>query len=76
MARVGSHPWDGPKKPRGAVSTDGGTTWTQFGSEPAHSNGSGSLAVSADGSVMLWAPQDARGSISGDRGSTWICLTR
>src|SRR5690606_25584837 len=27
MARVGAHPWDGTKGPRGALSTDGGATW-------------------------------------------------
>jgi len=41
FARVGSN--------GGSYSTDGGTTWTPFVTVPAASQGSGSIAVSADG---------------------------
>ncbi len=75
MARVGTYPWDDTKLPRGAASKDGGISWTQFASEPAGSSGSGSVAVSADGAVVLWAPKDARASRSTDRGATWIAAT-
>jgi len=72
LARVGTYPWDDKKSPRGAVSSDGGITWKQFGSEPAGSAGSGSIAVSADGAVVLWAPRDARAAYSRDGGATWV----
>jgi photosystem II stability/assembly factor-like uncharacterized protein len=72
VARVGTYPWDGSKTPRGAISSDGGITWAQFGSEPAGSSGSGSIAVSADGTTLLWAPKDAAVSRSVDRGVTWV----
>ena len=62
----------------GAFSTDGGTTWTPFATAPTSSQGSGSIAVSADGTTFLWAPQVPRGattkplpSLSRDRGATW-----
>lgn len=72
MARVGAYPWDGTKTPRGALSTDGGATWKQFGSEPKGSSGMGSVAVSADGAVVLWAPRDGQASYSKDGGKTWV----
>jgi xyloglucan-specific exo-beta-1,4-glucanase len=72
VARVGNAPWDpSGKLPRGAVSTDGGRTWTQFRSEPAGSSGSGSVTVSADGATILWAAKDAIAARSLDRGATW-----
>jgi xyloglucan-specific exo-beta-1,4-glucanase len=71
MARVGTHPWDGTKLPRGAVSKDGGATWTPFKSEPQNSNGSGSVAVTADGSVVFWAAKDAKAARSTDAGVSW-----
>ncbi len=55
VARVGT-PRGGQS---GAYSTDGGTTWTPFATAPAGSKGSGSIAVSADGTTFVWAPQGA-----------------
>jgi xyloglucan-specific exo-beta-1,4-glucanase len=72
MARVGNYPWDDTKPSRGGVSHDGGATWTQFLSEPAGSNGSGSVAVSADGGAILWGARDAHLSRSSDGGKTWV----
>src|SRR5690606_5040273 len=72
IARVGTYPWDDTKLPRGAVSTDGGATWQQFGSEPKDCEGMGSVAVSADGSVLMWAPRGAHASYSRDAGNTWV----
>jgi hypothetical protein len=71
MARVGAYPWDASKSPRGALSTDGGATWKQFASEPADCGGMGSVAVSADGAVVLWAPREAHPAYSRDGGKTW-----
>jgi hypothetical protein len=60
----------------GAYSTDGGTTWIPFAKAPAAPTGttfrgSGSIAVSADGTTFLWAPQGATPSFSQDNGTTW-----
>jgi hypothetical protein len=71
MVRVGAHPWDGSKSPRGAISMDGGATWKQFESEPEKCGGMGSVAISADGATVLWAPRDARPAYSRDGGKTW-----
>ncbi len=65
VARVG---WD--EKKWGAFSTDGGKTWTPFKSNPK-GKGAGSIAVSADGAALLWAPLDGPVVYSKDRGATW-----
>lgn len=72
MVRVGNYPWDGTKAPRGAISTDGGISWTSFAQEPPGSGGLGSVALSADGSVVVWAPRDANPAYSRDQGKTWL----
>lgn len=56
---------------RGAYSIDGGTTWHQFAGAPAGSNGSGLVAVSADGASLLWAPARVAPAYSHDGGATW-----
>jgi photosystem II stability/assembly factor-like uncharacterized protein len=77
VIRVGTN--DRPNNehgPRGAYSTDGGQTWTPFASEPADGNGSGSIAVSADGKTLVWSPQGTRErpstvSFSDNNGESW-----
>jgi hypothetical protein len=69
VARVGTSQSSGTVC--GAFSTDGGTTWTAFGSAPAGSTCSGSIAVSADGATFVWAPKKGTPSYSVDRGTTW-----
>ena len=69
FARVGNGGEPGSK--HGAISEDSGATWTEFASEPPKSNGSGSIAVSADGKVLVWAARDATPAFSLDRGATW-----
>jgi photosystem II stability/assembly factor-like uncharacterized protein len=71
VARVGSYNWDGVKLPRGAVSNDGGATWTRFRSEPKGSGGSGNVAVSADGAVIIWSSRGTGAARSTDHGKTW-----
>jgi hypothetical protein len=61
---------------RGAYSTNGGETWTPFASEPADGNGSGSIAVSADGKTLLWSAQGTRErpstvAYSNNNGESW-----
>jgi photosystem II stability/assembly factor-like uncharacterized protein len=69
FARVGQ---GGEGKQHGAFSTDSGATWTEFASEPPKNNGSGSIAVSADGKALVWAARDATPAYSLDRGATWV----
>ncbi len=74
MARVGY----GSNSQFGAYSTNYGTSWTPFASKPAGvSNGAGSIAVSADGTTLVWAPSDAGAatSYSTNNGQTWTACT-
>ena len=74
MARVGTYPWDDSRGPRGAVSKDGGASWSAFGSEPVGGEGSGAVAVSADGMTVLWAPKAGTPGCSRDSGASWIAV--
>jgi hypothetical protein len=56
---------------RGAISLDGGTSWTPFASEPSGSDGEGAIAVSADGARIVWDPRGAGPHFSTDRGESW-----
>jgi photosystem II stability/assembly factor-like uncharacterized protein len=71
VVRVGSPSHGSPKGQYGAVSADGGVTWTPFASNPPGSTGSGAVAISADGETIVWAPKDGRVSYSRDQGRTW-----
>jgi hypothetical protein len=64
-------------KPLGTISTDGGMTWTGFGSNPSDTvNGGGTIAIAPDGSSMLWAPADSNSVwYSKDSGKTWTAST-
>jgi photosystem II stability/assembly factor-like uncharacterized protein len=55
----------------GAYSTDSGTTWTPFANNAGSTAGGGSVALSADGSTIVWSPEDSGQSYSIDFGSTW-----
>jgi hypothetical protein len=55
----------------GAYSTDYGNDWTPFASQAGSLLGGGTVAISADGSIIVWAPEDARQSYSIDNGTTW-----
>jgi hypothetical protein len=55
VARVGTS--SSSSGQNGAYSTDGGTTWIPFTMAPSGSTGSGSIAVSADGTTFVWAPK-------------------
>ncbi len=60
----------------GAYSTDGGTTWTPFGSAPAGVTGGGTIVVSADGATLVWAPVGVNSIYySTNRGTSWITAT-
>lgn len=76
MARVG---YNGSAGPFGAYSTNGGTSWTPFPSQPAGvtTTGAGSIAVSADGSTFVWAPGDSGAGVAytTNQGTTWTAST-
>jgi photosystem II stability/assembly factor-like uncharacterized protein len=66
LVRVGTN--DGG--PRGAVSTDGGATFSPLANEPA-GNGAGAIAVSSDGDTWVWSPEGGAPAYSADGGESW-----
>ena len=65
-----------PSKPavRAAFSTDGGSHWQAFASEPANMEGvgGGSIAIAADAGHVLWFPREAKhGYLTADFGQHW-----
>ena len=62
----------------GAYSSNGGVTWTQFVNNPTGvTSGGGTVAVSADGSTILWMPSDVgvAAQYSTNSGTTWTAAT-
>jgi hypothetical protein len=55
----------------GGYSTNQGASWTAFGSAAGSTNGGGSVAISADGGTIVWAPSDVAPSYSTNNGSSW-----
>jgi hypothetical protein len=70
MVRVGA---GSRRNGRGAYSSDAGLSWTRFATEPTGGNGQGSVAVSADGSAIVWSalPATVLPAFSTDQGGTW-----
>ncbi|OEJ32680.1 RICIN domain-containing protein [Streptomyces subrutilus] len=58
-------------KQDGAYSTDGGSTWNGFTSEPVGSADSGRVALSADGSAIVWTEAGQAPYRSTDKGASW-----
>ncbi|WP_051365977.1 cellulose binding domain-containing protein [Hamadaea tsunoensis] len=61
-----------PNTNRIGISNDNGANWYQ-GQEPSGVTGGGTVAVAADGSKIVWAPQGAAVSYGG--GSSWTSST-
>ena len=59
----------------GSISYDGGATWTGFPNQAGSPNGGGTVAISADGGTIVWAPSDIAPVASTDHGSSWRTLT-
>ena len=59
----------------GSVSSDGGATWTAFSNQAGSSNGGGTVAISADGGTIVWAPTDVAPVASTNHGASWTTLT-
>jgi len=57
----------------GFFSTNAGSTWTQFATEPAAAatNGPGVVVISADGSRLVWAIPGSPAFYSTNNGTTW-----
>lgn len=69
MVRVGtaSH----GERVYGAVSTNGGASWTPFAHQAGSSAGEGTVGISADGANIVWAPIDVAPVYSTDNGASW-----
>jgi hypothetical protein len=60
----------------GAYSTNGGTSWQPFSTDPAGTAaGQGTIALAADGSAIVWATSDAPVAVSTNQGATWVAST-
>lgn len=60
---------------RAAWSPDGGAHWQAFATEPPEGEGAGSIAVAADGRVVLWAPRGAQHVyLTHDFGKSWAAV--
>jgi photosystem II stability/assembly factor-like uncharacterized protein len=69
MIRLGN---GGRSQVNAAISDDGGTNWTAFGSDaPGGNGGQGSLAISSDGATIVWSVQPGSAFVTSDRGRTW-----
>ena len=60
---------------RFGISRDSGQTWTPAATEPVGVGNGGHVAVSADGGVSLWAPENVAIHRSTDDGATWTPVT-
>jgi len=67
VVRVGS----GSPGKTGGYSTDGGTTWTPFATDPEGTAGAGSVAIAADGGTIVRVPRNSAAFVSTDHGRTW-----
>jgi photosystem II stability/assembly factor-like uncharacterized protein len=62
-------------EPNGLLSTDGGKTWQAFASVPPGAKAGGMVAITADGSSVVWTFKHEPVMISRDRGKTWQKVT-
>jgi hypothetical protein len=76
MARVGSPAYG--ETQAGGYSTDGGVSWKPFATQPTGvSSGEGTVAVSADGSTIMWISSDVgmQPAYTTNNGGTWTAAT-
>jgi photosystem II stability/assembly factor-like uncharacterized protein len=72
MVRVGAT-WVG--KIYGSYSLDQGLNWKPFPSQPSGTQGSGTVAISADAKTILWSSEAAPLAYSRDWGASWTNST-
>lgn len=58
-------------EPNGLLSTDGGKTWQGFATVPPGAKTGGMVAITADGSSIVWTFKHDPAMVSRDRGKTW-----
>jgi photosystem II stability/assembly factor-like uncharacterized protein len=68
MVRTGGT-WGG--QAHGGFSADNGVSWRPFATEPPGADRGGQVAISADGSLILWATSKGVLGQSADHGKTW-----
>jgi hypothetical protein len=61
----------GKPEPNGLLSTDGGKAWQGFASVPPGAKTGGMVAITADGSSIVWTFKHEPTMVSLDRGRTW-----
>jgi xyloglucan-specific exo-beta-1,4-glucanase len=72
FVRVGTTwTYSGAAQANGALSTDGGKTWQGFPTTPAGANVTSVVAITSDGSSIVWALTGLASVFSSDRGKTW-----
>lgn len=71
VARVGLIRRRDALVPAGAMSADGGETWTPFAAAPRGGREMSSIAVSADGGSLVWITGGGEALVSTDRGRGW-----
>ena len=57
------------------VSTNGGSTFIRAATEPENPEGAGSIAISANGNTIVWAPNQRGAFRSTNNGGTWTAVT-
>ena len=57
--------------PRGAHTTDGAATWTDFAASPSTEAGPGNIAINADGTRFVWIQPGLVPHRSTDTGASW-----
>jgi hypothetical protein len=72
IVRVGNN---SAGSPHFGISVDGGTSWQPAGTEPAGVGNGGTVAVNANGTRVVWAPDGVAVSYSTDGGATWAPAT-
>jgi photosystem II stability/assembly factor-like uncharacterized protein len=67
---------DKGEKSQASYSLDGGKYWYEFPTKPAPKhNLCGNIAISADGKIVLWAPEKLSVFVSLDFGKSWMKCT-
>ncbi|BCE00559.1 WD40/YVTN/BNR-like repeat-containing protein [Marinicellulosiphila megalodicopiae] len=69
--------YDNNNHNKGALSTDGGSTWNAFATKPsgvADNDLSGNIAISANGSTIVWGSQNATMAYSANDGQSWAAV--